>query len=371
MFERIFSLYRMIGLLFTLEMIVSGVAFCIKLPRRGKFALRLSVGLASYVLMSVLLVSVFLFGWETDWVFTVEKIIYFVLLLGIGTAVVYACFKIDYREAFITGMGIYATQHLAYCIFSIAYFLIFKGRPPSFAYIFFELAFTAAVAAGVWFLLLRKFERITAQKRDFRFVLLSLFTFASCIVLSAFVERLSSAEYAAVIYGICRPYAILCCILLLAVVFGLSCENTLRRDSEMVETLLHIEKEHHKIRSESKDIIDMKCHDLKHWLALMKTADDKKAYDELIAEVSEAIDDFGGTSVKTGNDALDIIIGEQLMRCKKFGIKFDCMADGKELSFMKTSDVLALFGNAIDNAVEAVKALPEERRFIFSLPSAK
>ena len=38
----------------------------------------------------------------------------------------------------------------------------------------------------------------------------------------------------------------------------------------------------------------------------------------------------------------------------------DCTIDGELLSFMKKSDVYALFGNAIDNAIEAVDKINDE-----------
>ena len=40
------------------------------------------------------------------------------------------------------------------------------------------------------------------------------------------------------------------------------------------------------------------------------------------------------------------------------------MADGKKLSFMRSSDLYALFGNIIDNAIEAVSVLDEDKRTI-------
>ena len=40
------------------------------------------------------------------------------------------------------------------------------------------------------------------------------------------------------------------------------------------------------------------------------------------------------------------------------------MADGNALAFMTDADICALFGNALDNAIEAVMRLPEDRRVV-------
>ena len=41
-----------------------------------------------------------------------------------------------------------------------------------------------------------------------------------------------------------------------------------------------------------------------------------------------------------------------------------CMADGSALGFMPSLDIISLFSNALDNAFEAVTALPKEEREI-------
>lgn len=65
-----------------------------------------------------------------------------------------------------------------------------------------------------------------------------------------------------------------------------------------------------------------------------------------------------------GVGALDTILTEKQLLCSNENIEFSIMADGKLLSFMKEYDIYSLFGNAIDNAVEALKKIPEEERML-------
>ena len=70
------------------------------------------------------------------------------------------------------------------------------------------------------------------------------------------------------------------------------------------------------------------------------------------------------SNVKTENEALDIILTEKSLQCARHNIQLSCIAAGKELSFMANADLYSLFGNLIDNAIEAVKDLPDDKRII-------
>ena len=107
------------------------------------------------------------------------------------------------------------------------------------------------------------------------------------------------------------------------------------------------------------DLINMKCHDIKH---ILDKIEDKLTCEE-VASLREAIQ-FYDANIKTGNEVLDVVLCEKAMTCQKTGISFSCMADGTGLEFLTPVQTYSLFGNIIDNAVEAVKALPPEERVI-------
>ena len=66
------------------------------------------------------------------------------------------------------------------------------------------------------------------------------------------------------------------------------------------------------------------------------------------------------------SETIDVIFTEKSLVCQKNNIVLNCMADGKIMSFMDTADVYILFGNLMDNAIEAVQKLADvERRVIF------
>ena len=122
-----------------------------------------------------------------------------------------------------------------------------------------------------------------------------------------------------------------------------------------------IEESKIQYESEKKNIelLNIKCHDLKHQFASMKG----KIYEEQIDELSEIIDIYDG-SVKTGNEALDVIITQKSLYCNQHGIRFTCLLNGENFNFISPHELYALFCNAIDNAIEAVEKVEEEKRII-------
>ena len=55
------------------------------------------------------------------------------------------------------------------------------------------------------------------------------------------------------------------------------------------------------------------------------------------------------------------------MLCRSENIRFTCMADGCALSFMSAPDIYSLFGNAVDNAIEASRKVADTDRRIIGI----
>ena len=66
---------------------------------------------------------------------------------------------------------------------------------------------------------------------------------------------------------------------------------------------------------------------------------------------------------KTGNQVLDTVLTGKGLYCMQNNISLTCVADGRLLDFMEVMDLSAIFGNALDNAIECVEKIrnPEKR----------
>ena len=104
-------------------------------------------------------------------------------------------------------------------------------------------------------------------------------------------------------------------------------------------------------------------HDLTHQIRALASggaAVDGRVLDEISREVG-----VYDSVVKSGNDALDTILTEKCLYCEKHGITLSCIADGAALDFVEPTDLYSFFGNALDNAIEAVERMADpERRSI-------
>ncbi len=110
------------------------------------------------------------------------------------------------------------------------------------------------------------------------------------------------------------------------------------------------------------DVINMKCHDLKHILGKIEG----KLTEEEAVSLRDAIE-FYDSNIRTGNEVLDVVLCEKAMTCQKNHISFSCMADGTRLDFLSPVQIYSLFGNIIDNAVEAVKQLADSADRVIAL----
>lgn len=118
-------------------------------------------------------------------------------------------------------------------------------------------------------------------------------------------------------------------------------------------------KQYEQLR-ESVDIIRMKCHDMRHQIYRLKGGNVNDAW---INELAEHISIYD-SEMQTGNEALDVILTDKQLRCQARGIALMMNVNGAALNFMKQADIYSLFGNALDNAIEYVSNLEEDKRFI-------
>ena len=98
--------------------------------------------------------------------------------------------------------------------------------------------------------------------------------------------------------------------------------------------------------------------------------DDGKEKNEYLEELENDIMIYD-TALKTGNRALDIVLMEKALFCKNHDICWTCMADGEHLDFMRVEDIYAIFGNALDNAIECELKIPDKEKRLIHVSVSK
>lgn len=139
------------------------------------------------------------------------------------------------------------------------------------------------------------------------------------------------------------------------------CEISVRMEKEYLHKLLHMQKDNYRASAESVELINQKYHDLKHQIQLLRSeikVEDKLQY---LDEVERDIQSFEAQN-KTGSKVLDTLLTAKSIKCHSLGISMTCVADGKELNFIRPADLSVLFGNALDNAIESSQKIQDESK---------
>jgi hypothetical protein len=145
---------------------------------------------------------------------------------------------------------------------------------------------------------------------------------------------------------------------LIFIVYNETLLQKAREQSELNQIRLLMEKQAQQYKQQQSitSSIDRKYHDLKHHLDALKVLKASEARFDYIAELESGIRNYEATC-NTGNEILDIILNEKLFYCSQHNIQLILMVSGEAVSFVQTTDLVAIFSNAIDNAIEAVSTL--------------
>lgn len=108
------------------------------------------------------------------------------------------------------------------------------------------------------------------------------------------------------------------------------------------------------------------AHDLKHQITALRAELDPDRASRQFAQLEESVNRYSAQQ-HTGNPVLDVILTTKMRTCADRGITLTCVADGKLLRGMDSMDVASLFGNTLDNAIEAASRVTDPDRRLIKL----
>lgn len=279
-----------------------------------------------------------------------------IFLLSVGLCKF--CFESDLRDIIFCCVGAQLTQNLSYHIENLIY-QPFSDRIPYWGWFLISIGTTVVVYSICYMLFARRLNSEHPSGEGAAVYALSLTT-AVFVYLMQYLMQLYKIDTIWVI----RPPLILCCIFGLCVQFEWFALENRRAENIFLERMLEKEKRQYEITKSSMDMINMKAHDLKHQIVRMRNL--KNIQDEELDEIENAIEQYEMSSM-TGDRTLDVILAEKMLLCRKNQIELTVMADGKAIGFMSTADIAALFGNALDNAIECECTVKEKERRCITL----
>lgn len=345
-------------IIFAIEIIAIETMFCFCIERRIYF-----VGKA---FLCGFLIFTYIF------LFPIAKLGAFIQLPIVAISFLYVglCYRVSYTEALFIGIAGYTVEHIASLMDSMISLL----APERFSH------FGTEIVTNIWgyaliigccvftyvlsyFLLIRRMRGMSLLKNaTASIVLLS----AVMLVLNqiwGLTFELYGAAYAGPLLSFFEyTWNMICCVFCLCIQFGIFRISQKEQELEVPKRLMAQKEQQYQMSKATVDAINRKCHNLKYELTALSAAPDGQRH---IDEAMTLVDSFDST-FRTGNETLDVILSEKNLYCQQEQITFVCMVDGEKLDFMDTTDQYVLFGNLIDNAINAVRKLDEpQQRVIY------
>ena len=242
-------------------------------------------------------------------------------------------------------MGYNGYDVFSFCAFYIVHIVVF-----------FTLFFTCARAFA------KTVKTVDKKIGKSIIVWFSLFTFIVAGVQGSnvFNAAYNGTTLEAVEFTFHGIMALLYVVIILTLRFILVWAHT-TQEKEAEKAFFDSYREKTEVQERNMELINLKCHDMKHQLRTL--LEGKNLDKEFIEETQKAISIFDA-QVKTGNDTLDTLLTQKSLVCEANKIQLTVMLDGGALSFMSVQEINSLFGNAIDNAIEYLLTVDEEKRFI-------
>lgn len=346
---------------FPVELLIAETVFLVHKERKEHFWIRLAAALVVYFLLA--------FGWMNFIESIAGNTVFPYVFLYIGYAVltavpVFFCFDIIPLEGVFVIAGGYATEHMIFALLRIFLYTVYGTLVTTGWQTFFYSYIVYILGSGaVYYFIIRKNRGKDAfRKGDVRIAVLAVILAVAAVALSVSYSYPTTEEN---VYNclICPAYSFICCALILLMEYYVLRENHMKQEQEMMEQLLKMANAQQKTSKEAIDIINIKCHDLKHQLKAFAGMDDAADRSRYVKEVQQAVSIYDAT-YHTGCEALDYVLREKTLLSEEYQVSFSCMADGTCLNFMNPTDIYALFGNALDNALESVIQEKEEERIV-------
>ena len=333
-----------------------------KMPKRKLFALRAALCFVVFCAMRYVIFHVLISALPQEvqrWM----RMLGFVVLMGMATGSALVCYECDVWTALFFGSTSYLTQNICQRLYSIFTRLIFK-QSNNLLYSLVMLAVMILVLGTLFFLIkkLRLGKIVVDNKYLLAIVLLIIATAVVLDLISLWAVTVSPRAMRICIW----VYSIVISALIFALLISLVSGRRTRMERDAIKSMLKEEREQYYFEKAMIDKVNIACHDLKHQISSGGGA----MSEELKKSLQSVVDGYD-SSFETGNTALDVILTRKNFRCKESGIELTCAVNGESLSFMSEVDVYSLFGNILDNAIEAAEKLDDKEKRVVSLSLEK
>ncbi|MBR1814896.1 MAG: GHKL domain-containing protein [Lachnospiraceae bacterium] len=358
---------------FSLKLLLGDILFGRLYERKPHFVARACLFFALHVAASILLYA----GLQGVRFWVISNTLYYFLVFALSAILLKVLYNENISRLLSCAVGGYMMEHISTQVFVVLFYrwqeTMFEGEVTWQEYGLY-LALQMAIYLGIlWMTDILLIRNATDVKQTpalaMRMQVLSIVTLFVVLILSSARDQYAAESLH--LMRITRLFSLFCCAFLLYIRYAILEKSQMEAERAQTARIMAMERKQYEQSRENIELINIKCHDMRHKIDIWESRNNVEDREEL-ADIRKMIDIYD-RKVQTGNEVLDTLLTERSLFCEKNGIRLSCMADGAKMGFLQTGDICALFGNAIENAIEAVNKLPdpEERNISLQVKVAK
>ena len=351
---------------FTIELVIAEALFLIHEKKKKQF------GRNMLVMIIIMTIVSLIYGYEKIQGNTKILLLLLMgrwtLLLILSIAGILFCYDISVSRAVMYGVGGYTIQNMAFAIqdcFKTIWTLLLPEKAfgtvlnVSSILIIFSLSYICSYLCFA-----RKISSMKCMIENWKVILLSSGIILIVVVLSTMCHSMDTENKI-----LFRTLSILGCILSMATMTEMHQSKESQLALQMIRHQAMLREQYYDMLKVNTDAVNSRCHDFKHQIAQYRVREGQTTAhipDGVLRDLENSINIYDAI-VKTGNEELDTVLTDKSIQCYKENIRFTYMIDEKCITKMAGEDIYSLFGNILDNAMEAVMKIEETSKRVINI----
>ena len=364
------SLYKIV---FVVEILFLMFLFSKNLTKKKNYYLKLVISNIIIIAISIFFPTNLLNNKAYTWWYSS---LMFLILFCLCVSSLFLLYETSWKRIFLISIVCYTTQHFSHELYAFlghalniidsSYLGAYGSEPIDLSFIEMRYVFITLLYVVIhiisfslmYFIFGKKLYKIEVKVNNNSLIIISTIILLVDILLNSLIVY-NQVEYNKLNSMVICTYNLLSCFMVLYLMVYILDNKRLENELKMTAQLLQISENRYNQSKDNINLINLKCHDLKH--QIHEYAGKVNISQSTVNDLEKMIEIYD-SKVKTGNDCLDLILTEKSLLCQKKNINLTCLADCSKLSFISESDLYSLFGNAIDNAIEAVCKIEDIRK---------
>lgn len=339
----IFENLRTVVIMFQILLCTHMVSFSYK--KKNMYTLRLV--LSSLISIGILF-AIPKFEFEISIVEYIYETFFYVILSLLTYLNVRFCYEVSKKESYFSLIAGYTIQHIGYTLFSMID-IVFLNSIKTANTFFEQYIFVRRLSFTSIFILLSIYPYIIVKKEkgtelaNKNILLILTFSLFSNVFLSLGISK----KLDILTYEMMKMMNLLCCLLMMFVLFYLRRKVSMQKKIMQLNLIQEEQARLYKMNLNNREIMNIKAHDLKHQLSRINTLDNntKKELEKVVS--------LYDSEFSYKRESLNIVLQEKDVICRKHQIELNVLIEEEALNFISDTDLYSLFGNILDNAIEA------------------